>query len=182
MTESEVRILIAKFLDGSSTPEEERSVYGWFAQNADAGDLEEYRQMFDWYAALEATAPAADRNELRRRRRGKWLAAAGIAASVALMAGIIAPFALSPGADYDSELYATLEGSYVSRGGKTVTDIRLIYDDLIRAEQFADSLQSELDSRDIDAELQEQILASVTRDISDPVLAESVRRDILESF
>ncbi len=181
MTESEVKILIEKFLDGSSTPAEERSVYGWFAQNADAGELEEYRQMFGWYAALEASAPAAVK-EQRRRRRGIWLAAASIAAAVALMAGIIVPFAVSPATDYDSELYASLQGSYISRGGKTVTDISLIYDDLIRAEQFADSLQSALDSRDIDAELQEQILASITRDISDPELAESVRRDILESF
>lgn len=181
MTESEVKLLIEKFLDGSSTPAEERSVYGWFAQNADAGDLEEYRQMFGWYAALEASAPAAGK-EQRRRRRGIWLAAASIAAAVALMAGIIVPFAVSPAADYDSELYASLQGSYISRGGKTVTDISLIYDDLIRAEQFADSLQTALDSRDIDADLQEQILTSVTRDISDPGLAESVRRDILESF
>lgn len=182
MTESKVKILIEKFLDGSSTPAEERSVYGWFAHNADAGDLEEYRQMFGWYAALEASAPAAAGKEQRRRRRGIWLAAASIAAAVALMAGIIVPFAVSPATDYDSELYASLQGSYISRGGKTVTDISLIYDDLIRAEQFADSLQTSLDSRDINSELQEQILASVTRDISDPELAESVRRDILESF
>lgn len=181
MTESEVKILIEKFLDGSTTPAEERSVYGWFAHNADAGDLEEYRQMFSWYAALEASAPAAGK-EQRRRRRSIWLAAASIAAAVALMAGIIVPFAVSPATDYDSELYASLQGSYISRGGKTVTDISLIYDELIRAEQFADSLQTALDSRDIDADLQEQILTSVTRDISDPELAESVRRDILESF
>ena len=49
MNNKEIKKLIERFLDGDTTPAEERRIYAFFARHRYAGDLERYRPMFEWY-------------------------------------------------------------------------------------------------------------------------------------
>lgn len=93
--EKYIRMLIARFMDGRTTLDEEREIGQWLAQHHDLpADLADYRQMFAYFdqgmpLADDGHAPSACGQPAPRRYRiGRWaamLAAACVAAAVALV-------------------------------------------------------------------------------------------------
>ncbi len=87
--EIKIRQLLKKFMDGTTTVDEERAIGQWFREHPTAGSgLEDYRTMFDWFdkgmppgTVGDATSP------LPKRRRWLWTAIA-VAASAALLVGM----------------------------------------------------------------------------------------------
>lgn len=175
MKTKEIERLIRLFFDGDTTPAQEKAICDYFAAHADAGALERYRQMFAWYASLPA--PEQVSRPVARRRR-LWFAAAGIAAAVAVTVTIGLSL-FSPVRGTDSELYAMYRGSYVKQNGKRVTDINSIYEQLCRAEAMADSIETAMSA--VDDTYEETIINNALSRISDPNVAEDVRRNILGS-
>lgn len=123
------RRLIERFLDGYTTPAQEKILYRYFATHSSLSeDLEQYRGMFGWYAAM---SPAVSRRSYRP------VAAAAAALALLVVAGV-AVFNIRHTAD--SSVYASYRGSYIMSGGQRIDDIQAIYSRLAAAEQFADSL------------------------------------------
>lgn len=168
--------LIAAFMEGTSTPAEEQEIYRFFASTPQAGPrLEQYRQMFCWYASL---APKPRRMVWYRR---KIVAAiSGMAAAIALFAAI-ATFTLS-GPETPDTLYGSYSGSYIVRNGQRITDLRTIYPELIRAERLIDSITAATTPVDIRHEENPEtiMLEDALAHIDDPQLAMLLRRELME--
>ena len=114
------RLLVQEFLDGITSPEQERWLYAFY-RNHNPGslpaDLESYRGMFVWYASLPSTAKP------RRRLSGARIAAfTGIAAAAAIAIGaglsLINRNGRTSAAD---SAYASYAGSYIVRDGHKIT-------------------------------------------------------------
>ena len=136
------RLLVQEFLDGITTPEQERWLYAFY-RNHNPGslpaDLESYRGMFGWYASLPSTAKP------RRRLSGARIAAfTGIAAAAAIAVGtglsLINRNGRTSAAD---SAYASYAGSYIVRDGQRIDDIVVIYDEVSAAATRADSLAND---------------------------------------
>lgn len=166
-----LRCLCARFMDGATSPAEERAIYRAFAAAAPGSldpDLERMRPMMEWYASLTP------------RRHRTPLHIAGIAAGLALL--IATGAVLGNAARADNALYARYEGSYEIRNGKRISDVRSIYAALLQAEHTADSIIMLLDSRSeefSDLETDEHFLDDALGSIADTALAHELRRDIL---
>lgn len=164
--------LLERFLDGDSTPAEERALYALYTSTARgslAPELEARRDMMEWYAAM---APS------RRRRRIPAIAA-GIGAFVAVAAGLT--FALGGGSDDDNGLYACYRGSYVVHNGKRISDLAEIHTALARAEFTADSLldASERQSQLLESDPEARMIDMAVSSIGNPELAGQIRCQLM---
>lgn len=126
---SRARQLTDSFFAGDTTPEQERALYAYYCGGQVDPSLEQYRQMFGWYASLQS-------HERQRRRRYGAIAAgicflAALAAAVALLIPVRAD---------DNMAFAGLVGSYIIRNGVRCNDLPAIERQLEQAEQQADSL------------------------------------------
>ena len=103
-SEAYIRQLIDRFMDGTTTVDEERQISGWFASHPQVpADLEDYRQMFAYFAqgmpldgaGVQDGGPAL-RPVSRRWTVGRWvgtLAAACVAAALVMALWPAAPSA-----------------------------------------------------------------------------------------
>jgi len=131
ITDSEARRLTSLFLDGSTSPDDEKKLYAYYGTRHVAIDLEQYKQMFAWYNSLQNTTKSV------RKSYRHWAVAAGIAALVIAGIGLLAPRS-DCSRDYDAEsIYA---GSYIIRDGKKISDINKILPELQRADRMVDSV------------------------------------------
>ena len=165
--------LLERFLDGDSTPAEERALYALYTSTARgslAPELEARRDMMEWYAAM---APS------RRRRRRIPAIAAGIGAVVAVAAGLA--FAIGGGSDDDNDLYACYRGSYVVHNGKRISDLAEIHTALARAEYTADSLlnASERQSQLLESDPEARMIDMAVSSIGNPELAGQIRCQLM---
>lgn len=165
--------LLERFLDGDSTPAEERALYALYTSTARgslAPELEARRDMMEWYAAM---APS------RRRRRRIPAIAAGIGAFVAVAAGVT--FALGGSSSDDNGLYACYRGSYVVHNGKRISDLAEIHTALARAEYTADSLldASERQSQLLESDPEARMIDMAVSSIGNPELAGQIRCQLM---
>lgn len=164
--------LLERFLDGDSTPAEERALYALYTSTARgslAPELEARRDMMEWYAAM---APS-------RSRRRVTAIAAGIGAFVAVAAGLT--FALGGYSDDDNGLYACYRGSYVVHNGKRISDLAEIHTALARAEYTADSLldASERQSQLLESDPEARMIDMAVSSIGNPELAGQIRCQLM---
>lgn len=132
LTDEEARRLTVAFLDGSTTPEEERELYNYYSGKRLAPDLECYRQMFAWYDNIESHATT----KYDRRSTRFFATAAAIAALLLVGVGLTIGIS-SDGAEQSVDrMYA---GSYIIRNGKKITDIKEILPELQKADRIVDS-------------------------------------------
>ncbi|MDR0962513.1 MAG: hypothetical protein LBM62_08165 [Mediterranea sp.] len=80
MTDEQIEQLLARFFDGATDNEEERTLYRFFRQKELPDRWKPYREMFDFFEQGMEKAPAPKRTLKRTLRR-----AAGIAASLLIM-------------------------------------------------------------------------------------------------
>lgn len=172
MNNKEIKKLIERFLDGDTTPAEERRIYAFFARHRYAGDLERYRPMFEWYGSLAA--------KNTRRRRPVWFAAAGIAAAVVLAVALSFSF-FRPSPGVDDGIYASYEGSYVIENGVRITDVGLLYEQLVQAESLADSICS-YDPEELIMQEEEAAVDDALNAILEGVDEEELRNEIENGF
>lgn len=178
-----LRSLIQAFLDGNTTPAEEKSIYSAYGTSAPGSlhaDLERYRAMFEWYLTLAGSETTQAQAKPARKSR-HWLryaAAAAVTAAVTLAATFIAdPFH----SDRDSVLYARYAGSYVIKDGKRVSDLDAILVTVMRAEHIADSLRNySMELENIpDMDDDRTIIKNALSDVNDPALARQLYNDLL---
>ncbi len=165
-----IRNLVERFLDGDTTPAQEQAIYTYYASHSELpGDLESYRPMFGWYAAITP--------QRRKRNRSKI---AGIAAAIAVI--VVAGVALIGQKNSSTDrLYASYKGSYIIRDGQKIDDISLIYANLACAELMADSIINQADQMAKRIEQSDDILIeNVLSDIDDPQLAKEIKEAFYE--
>lgn len=89
MDDRQAQALMEKFLNGTTTIAEEQQLYRYFAAGDVAPVLQQYRPMMQWYRSLSAdTVTAGKPVQSRRSPLNQFRFAAGIAASVAILATI----------------------------------------------------------------------------------------------
>lgn len=147
--ENEIQKLIDSFMEGETTNEQEQELYSYFRREEKEipESLLPYREMFQWYEGgmqsptlneLEQQAAEAKKQtskSVRIFKLSKWWTVAGIAASLALVAG--AGFYLVR-QQQTNELYEEYAGSYIIRDGRMITDLAEILPELKQAELEAE--------------------------------------------
>ena len=118
--------LLDKYMDGTSTLDEEAILCEYFRGKDIPQEWEDYRQLFQ---EIEEMRPQPQTIKSRMGRPYKWIA---IAASLLILVGI--GFGVRQYQDLQ-EQYAIYEGSYIIRDGKKITDIKQILPELKATEQ-----------------------------------------------
>lgn len=165
--------LTEQFLNGCTTPAQEQALFAYYRRSSAGSlpdELEQYRPMMEWYAAM---TPAS--RQLHRR----IIAAAAIVA-VLLSAGI--SISTLSGTNENS-LYTCYKGSYIIRNGQRISDTEQIYPALIHAEYTADSLAAvaERQAYEMECDPERAIVDMAVAGISDPELASQIRCEFLSS-
>ncbi len=173
-----LEILIERFLAGETSPAQEKSIYEAFARNSEGSlpdNLEKYRPMFSWYAALPAK-----KLKIQHRHKQWWKYAAAALIAALLCFGIIMIPAVSLKGDKDI-LEARYAGSYVIRNGQRITNLDDIMVTILKAEHIADSLENLTDKRikEADINYEQQILERSISEIQDTTLARQLREDLI---
>ena len=118
--------LLDKYMDGTSTLDEEAILSEYFRGKDIPQEWEDYRQLFQ---EIEDMRPQAQTIKRRMGWPYKWIA---IAASLLILVGI--GFGVRQYQDLQKQ-YAIYEGSYIIRGGKKITDIKQILPELEATER-----------------------------------------------
>lgn len=129
---------VERFLDGNTTCAEERELYRYFSRRELPAEVEQYREMFSWYATLggaetaNVTPKTENKVRILRLRPWQWVS---VAASIAILLaiGFIFRPAASPAL---SDEYLAYEGSYIIRDGKKITDLSIVVPEILRQEQI----------------------------------------------
>ena len=133
--------LLDKYMDGTSTLEEEAILSEYFRGGSIPQEWEDYRQLFQ---EIEDMRPQPKATKRRRGRLYKWIT---IAASLLILVGI--GFGVLQYQN-QQEQYAIYEGSYIIRDGKKITDIKQILPELKATEQeVADMLKQQDNNQEI---------------------------------
>ena len=133
LSDEEARRLTTAFLDGATTPQEERDLYNYYSGKRVAPDLENYRQMFAWFDNLESSASG----KLANKRNTRFFATAAAIAALMLV-GVGLTIGISSD-DSELSLDRMYAGSYIIRHGKKITDIKEILPELQKADRIVDS-------------------------------------------
>lgn len=165
------RALVSRFLDGQTEATEEKWLYDFYAANSVGSlpsDLENMRAMFDWYAALPAAA--SPQAVSKRRTSRHWLLIGSeIAASLAIVAAIA--WGMMGYFDNTTDLnrvHADYVGSYIIRNGEKISDLNVIYDDIIESESIIDSIEAE-----------SNFYENTINSISDPEVRSMIQNEII---
>ena len=116
--------LVGRFLDGTTTAEEEKQLYAFFRGNDIPEHLQPYREMFAWFGQglEEEFATKKDPLPVLPVRAGHrfriWGTIAAVAATVALIL-LVRPAA-------ETAAFDPFEGSYIVRNGVKITDPALV--------------------------------------------------------
>lgn len=121
---------VGRFLDGNTTCAQEQEIYAYFQNDDIPAELEQYREMFAWYANGMRDEPVN-----KKSVRVSIIRYVSIAASIALIVSI--GFHYFKAYTYSQQEYAIYEGSYIIRDGEKITDIDKILPELKHAEQIA---------------------------------------------
>ena len=136
---------VSRFLNGETTNDEEQQLYQFFAGDEVPAHLTQYREMFSWYAngMKEEDLPKSGK-VIEMRNKGRRILQWGIAASILLAIGFGLGYHFNP----DSPDYSQFEGSYIIRNGKKITDMNVIYEELLKV--YKEQLKMELSWQDMD--------------------------------
>ena len=133
--------LLDKYMDGTSTLEEEAILSEYFRGGSIPQEWEDYRQLFQ---EIEDMRPQPKATKRRTGRLYKWIT---IAASLLILVGI--GFGVRQYQN-QQEQYAIYEGSYIIRDGKKITDIKQILPELKATErEVADMLKQQDNNQEI---------------------------------
>lgn len=176
---------IERFMAGETSLAEERELYAFFARKDLPDGLEAYRPMFAWYASLGIESPAtgdsgsleaetekhkeAAKTRVLHFKPWQWIS---IAAMFVLIFAV--GFYLRSSGPSIPEEYLSYEGSYIIRGGKKITDLRVVVPEILRTE---DIVNSRIDAINTSLEEGEDVFDRSVFDgcdISDPEVKELV--------
>lgn len=131
---------IDRFLEGMTTNAEEEELYRFFKKGNVPEELEKYRQMFLWYADGMQGEPQPKSPHILRLVRISLT----VAASVVLVCGL----GLGIHQSAFQKKYEFLEGSYIIRDGKKVTDLKSILPELRKVNKLAVQQEKEIEEFD----------------------------------
>lgn len=144
--------LIERFFDGTTSNEEEKRLYDFFAQDAIPDHLQKYKPIFEYFdkGVAEDTKETVNQKQvsmnLPQRKKYSLYMIAGVAASVLILLSVY--FLSGSGA----KQFDPYEGSYIVRNGVRITDM--------------DEIRSELEKTYRDAIYQEEVAEKMIQDAS----------------
>lgn len=167
----EARRLMEKFMDGATSNAEEAQLHEYFYWGNPARDLVPFADMMGWFADLDCSGMREDAPRLRpkrpallRRHRLTGIAAAAVLAII-VMTAVIRYGKITQ--EYDTELLAMYEGSYVMCDGKKVTDLRKVMPMILNHEENIAAMRREVRSEFCNAqkEIYDQVLEYCESDV-----------------
>lgn len=164
----QARTLIALFLDGGTSDEQEKWLADFYLGHAPGtlpDDLESARRMFAWYASLPPSREGSTRGSRGIIPRVLMAVAAACVALVAVVSGVV--YFRHDSTPEHAGPWASYSGSYIIRNGEQVDDIEIIYPELVAGEHLADSICD-------DSAMIEQAIGH----IDDPELIDYIRTQI----
>ena len=131
---------IDRFLDGTTTNAEEKELYRFFIEGNVPDNLKKYQQMFQWFADGMPGKP-----RLQRTNVVHWVhISMKVAASIVLVCGLgLGMYQIS-----FQKKYEFLEGSYIIRDGRKVTDLKSILPELRKMNKLAAQQEIEIEAID----------------------------------
>ena len=170
----DINLLVNRFFAGETTVAEEARLFAAFAPGRRVpADLEQYRDMMQWYASL---APCD--NAPRRRgipRMAIWFSSA---AAVVMMLSVGVSYMMRMSAQPDE--YDIYLGSYVIRNGEKVTDLAQILPEVKRVESIVSSQQAVVERAVARAHEVETVGDYAGIDMDDPMVRDLVQRAFSE--
>lgn len=169
-----IQTLIDRFFDGTTTLDEERRLYAFFASDSVPPEMEEMREMFLDFAAIGIpAAEGAGTVPSTPRRKSSltvmWWAAACVVAVVLTVFGI----SVADDIHERRQLASLYGGSYMIVNGKRIDDLSKINTQIEKALTAAEQITRLADNGAV-------MVKSVERDlldnISDPLERERIRK------
>lgn len=137
----EARRLTEAFLDGQTSLEEERALFIYYNSGEIADDLEENREMMQWYAAGLKLDDSSQKKKSPARIRSFFKVWLPTAAAIAVAFTLVFNLYTDEGGALSDEEYAEYEGSYIIRNGKKITDLAEIMPEIKANEEYSERLQ-----------------------------------------
>lgn len=131
---------IDRFLDGTTTNAEEKELYRFFIEGNVPDNLKKYQQMFQWFADGMPGDPRAQKTKVVNLVQISMK----VAASIVLVCGL----GLGMYQVAFQKKYAFLEGSYIIRDGRKVTDLKSILPELRKMNKLAAQQEIEIEAID----------------------------------
>ncbi len=170
----EIKILVERFFDGTTSLDEENRLYAFFASDDVPPELEEYREMFCGFALLASPQAAAlsytEEPYLVPRRRLTVLRRVSVAAAAAVL--IVAGFFVADDIRYRNRLSSLYGGSYMIVDGRRVDNLKEILPHIESTLRLAENIEKHADG-DATIRAAEQ---NVLDNISDPAERERIGR------
>lgn len=153
--------LVAKFLDGETSLQEERRLYDYFAQSSLPRQLEQYRLLFAGFAAIGKPQERRHATHIHL-----WRIVAGMAAAVLIVLGRWQISNLHE----EWALARIYSGSYVIDNGHRIDDLRQIETDIKTTLTQADHIERQAESNSV----VEQAERNIINNIDDPQMRKEV--------
>lgn len=170
INDKNIKECLERFFDGSTTCDEEKSLYAYFSQEKILPDVEKYRTMMMWYASGLSQYSQPTKRVAPKRRTFNLLRRITVAASVAIIATIgYSLYHTNTGENARlNELYEIYEGSYVVKNGVKCTDLTQILPEVMQNEKAAEQKFNEA----VDHAL---------KDIDDPKLRDMIKKEFMDN-
>lgn len=131
---------IDRFLDGATTCAEEKELYRFFNEGNIPEELKKYQQMFQWYADGMPGDPRPQKTKVVNLVQISMK----VAASIVLVCGLgLGMYQIA-----FQKKYEFLEGSYIIRDGRKVTDLKSILPELRKMNKLAAQQEIEIEAID----------------------------------
>lgn len=162
---------VERFLDGETSCAQEQEIYAYFRRSDIPAELEQYREMFAWYAG-----GMNEESSNKKTLTFHVMRYASIAAIVAVIATIGIHFYRTQRSIQNE--YALYEGSYIIRDGVKITDLNEILPELKYAERLAEEQSNvylaEAKSPD------EYLLGAALQGVTDPQVRQAITQALSE--
>lgn len=159
MEKERIEALIARFLDGNTSLEEEKKLYAYFAQTEQVDEtLRPYAEYFRDLATLQPIE-ATPCPRIRPQKTHRWMRTAiGLAASVMLLLGGAWGYRLHK-AQLLAERYG---GSYMIVNGKRCDDLLKIEDHIKQTLRDGQEAEQQMDGEALIEQAEQEVLQSVS--------------------
>ncbi len=180
--------LIERFFEGMTSNEEEKELYGFFAQDTIPEHLQKYKPVFDYFdKGIVEDTKAEDREKIlvnipKKKKSGLFIIA-GVAASVLILLSVYFLFGRS------TKQFDPYEGSYIVRNGVRITDMEQIrpeleatYRNAIQQEETAEKMIRDVSVPDDKYDEADTRLNEQYENLMNQVVGETAKKEIKEMF
>lgn len=174
MMQEEIHTLVARFLDGMTTLEEEARLYTFFQQEDVPADLREYQEMFRGFAAI-ASKQSDKRQETKKMPL--WVRVTSIAAACLLVVSLIGYtlYKYDMSGPREDELTVQVQTSKPKEEPKMIAEVKKEVKEMVTPKVVEKEEKKEVKKmveKNVEMNVEEQEIVTVERGVEESVVAE----------